>query len=173
MKLNLIITIIIFSGLATAGFSLCTIVYGQSSTNTTETVPQLVGQVTENSIVAWTGLLSVILVAAGMAIKVFHLDEKRYGKAITLTADGLHAIYDERKTLARLAELGATETSPEVQTWLKKVAIPKIDEWNKKAEELKPKVAEATQLAAKFGYAVSSVNYGEKFKETDLPSTTS
>ena len=91
---------------------------------------------TENTIVAWTGLLGVILTAVGFAIKVFHLDDKRYGKAITLTADGLHAIYDERKTLARLAELGTTttETSPEIQDWLKKVAIPKMDEWNKKAE---------------------------------------
>jgi hypothetical protein len=169
-KLNAVCIIAIFSGTIIAGMSFGAIAFAQNTTtNTTQTVPQLVGQVTENTIVAWTGLLGVILTAVGFAIKVFHLDEKRYGKAITFTADALSAAYDERKTLARLAELGASEASPEVQNWLKTVAIPKANEWNKKATELKPKAEEAIALASKFGHRVDSVNFGKKFEEGDSP----
>lgn len=169
-KLNAITIIAIFAGMSIAVISFGSIVFAQNTTtNTTQTVPQLVGQVTENTIVAWTGLLGVLLTGIGMAIKVFHLDEKRYGKAITFTADALSAVYDERKTLARLAELGTSEAGPEVQAWLKSVAIPKANEWNKKATELKPKAEEAIALAGKFGHAVSTVNYGKKFDEGDTP----
>jgi hypothetical protein len=162
-SVNIFIFVTFVVGISMTSYGL---VSAQNITDNNSTVPvtrQVVQQVAENSIVAWTGILTIILGFATLAVKVFHLDEKTYGKGITMATDVLHGIYDDRKTWGQLAGVSYDISPEEAQKFVRERVIPVAVEMNKKANELQPKLEEYREIAGKFGYPLESVNYGKKF----------
>jgi hypothetical protein len=116
------------------------------------------------------GVITTLIIAITGLLKVLPLGPL-LGKYITATADGAHAMYDLRMTIGETGAVLASMTPEQQQEYIKTTVIPTLQKLQKMGKEYEPKVKELTELAAKFGKPLASINFGNKFESGDIPTS--